>query len=212
MDNHMKCPLCQSKGQEFQEYRNRQYYRCEKCSSIFLDPSDYLSKQGEKDRYETHNNDVEDKGYQKFVSPIVEKVKEDYLPNHKGLDYGAGTGPVIASVLEKEGYQINLFDPYFHNHPENLKMSYDYIVCCEVMEHFYQPYQEFESLYDLLKPGGTLYCMTSLYHEDIDFKGWHYKDDITHVFTYHKKAIEWIKNEFGFSQVEIDGRLIQFKK
>lgn len=210
--NNLKCPLCQGQAFDFLEFRNRKYYRCEICASIFLDPSDYLSEESEKQRYETHNNDVEDLGYQSFVSPIVEAIRKDYSRKHLGLDYGAGTGPVISFMLKREGYEINLYDPYFHKYPDNLKKAYDYIICCEVIEHFYQPYKEFKRLYSLLKPGGSLLCMTNLYYEEIDFNKWHYKDDITHVFIYHKKAIEWIKNKIGFSQVEINERLIQFYK
>jgi hypothetical protein len=53
-----------------------------------LDPLDYLSQEEEKERYKNHNNDVNDPRYQKFVSPIVEKVRDHYDTNHLGLDYG----------------------------------------------------------------------------------------------------------------------------
>jgi cyclopropane fatty-acyl-phospholipid synthase-like methyltransferase len=177
-----------------------------------LDASDYVSSEAEKERYSTHNNDINDIRYQEFVSPIVEAVKKSYKTNHLGLDYGAGTGPVITSLLEKEGYSLNLYDPYFHDYPNNLQMEYDYIVCCEVMEHFHHPHDEFRRLYNLLNLGGSLFCMTSLYDESIDFESWYYKNDETHVFLYHRKGLEWIKNEFGFLDVCVEGKLIQFKK
>ena len=50
--------------------------------------------------------------------------------------------------------------------------------------------------------------MTSIYSEDIDFDSWTYKDDITHVFFYHQKALEWIKKEIGFSHLELKENLI----
>ncbi len=212
MSENIKCLLCDSKIRFFATSRNRKYYKCENCLSLMLDPSDFVSSQEEKARYETHNNDVEDIGYQKFVSPIVESVREDYSKDHLGLDYGAGTGPVITSLLEKEDYGIKLYDPFFHPYPENLLKKYDYIICSEVIEHFHRPYQEFKNLKEMLNPRGSIFCLTSLYHEGIDFENWNYKNDETHVFFYHKKALEWIKNQFDFSQVEVEGKLIKFRK
>jgi hypothetical protein len=52
--------------------------------------------------------------------------------------------------------------------------------------------------------------MTDIYNENIDFHKWYYKNDLTHVFIYHKKTIEWIKNNIGFDDVFIDERLIVF--
>ncbi len=174
-----------------------------------LDPENYVSYEEEKERYKTHNNDVYDIRYQTFVSPIVQGVKDNYNSNHIGLDYGAGTGPVIAYLLEKEDYQVKLYDPYFHDYPKNLCQKYDYIICSEVIEHFHKPYAEFKALRAMLKAKGSIVCMTSLYDETINFETWHYKDDETHVFFYHRKALEWIKNEFAFSKLELEAKLIR---
>lgn len=207
-----KCLLCNSKTKLFYKNKNKKYYKCENCFSVMLDPSNFLTSEEEKERYESHNNDVDDIRYQKFVSPIVESVKNNYDTSHTGLDYGAGTGPVITSLLAKEGYDIKLYDPFFHHYPENLSKKYDYIICSEVIEHFYNPYHEFKSLTNMLNSKGCIFCMTSLYDEGIDFKNWYYKNDETHVFFYHKKALKWIKNKFNFSYLEIDGKLVKLTK
>lgn len=208
----MKCSLCDSKTKLFYKIENEKYYKCINCSSVMLDPVNYVTSKEEKKRYEIHNNDIEDIGYQQFVSPVIKSIKEYYTPDHIGLDYGAGTGPVITTLLEEQGYNINLYDPYFHHYPENLNKKYDYIICCEVIEHFYNPYDEFNSLTSMLNIEGSIFCMTSLYDEDINFKTWYYKNDETHVFFYHKRAIEWIKNKFEFTEVNIAGKLIKFSK
>lgn len=212
MPRSFPCLLCSHKTKPFYEFRNNNYYQCQSCSSLMLDPANYPSWEEEKEIYKTHNNDVEDIRYQNFVSPIVEAVKSSYNKNHKGLDFGAGTGPVITSLLEKEGYDINLYDPFFHFYPENLRKKYDYIICCEVIEHFHHPYDEFQDLSNILSSKGSIFCMTSLYDEGINFKNWNYKNDETHVFFYHKKALEWIKKEFAFSKLEIEGKLIKLRK
>jgi SAM-dependent methyltransferase len=157
-----------------------------------------------------HNNNVDDVRYQQFVSPVTSAVMNDYSPKHKGLDFGAGTGPVISKVLTDNQFNIKAYDPFFHNHPQLLDETYDFIACCEVIEHFYTPCKEFSLLKSLLKPNGRLYCMTDIYNENIDFHGWYYKNDPTHVFFYQQQSFRYIKDKFGFSDVTIDGRLITF--
>ncbi|WP_152512703.1 class I SAM-dependent methyltransferase [Haloplasma contractile] len=169
---------------------------------------DYVTTDEEKKRYESHNNDVNDPRYQKFVSPIVDTVTSKYSTVSKGLDFGAGTGPVITKMLGDKGYDVALYDPFFWNNEERLKTTYDFIVCCEVIEHFHSPWKEFKLLRSLLKDGGTLYLKTDIYTDDTDFKRWYYKNDPTHVFFYHPKAFEWIKEQFGFSTLKIEDRLI----
>jgi SAM-dependent methyltransferase len=206
----IQCPLCSSKAIPFQSYREKQYYQCTLCRSVFLHPAYYVSAAEEKERYLEHNNDVNDPGYQEFVSPIIESVLNNQQPSDSGLDYGSGTGPVITKLLRDNNYQITTYDPIFDRKKEALTKQYDYIVCCEVVEHFCRPHEEFTGLRNILKPGGRLYIMTFPYVESIDFKSWNYKDDQTHVFFYHAKAFEWIKTNFGFKEVQIKQRLIEF--
>lgn len=207
----MKCLLCQSTTKEFFEKDDKEYFQCTNCHSVMMNTKDYISSEKEKERYEEHNNDVYDKRYQNFVSPIVEGVLKDYNKNHKGLDFGSGTGPVITKLLRDKGYTIEVYDPFFANDKEKLNNTYDYIVCCEVMEHFHHPRLEFERLKSMLNPEGNLYLKTTIYNETIDFNEWYYKNDPTHVFFYHKKGLEYIKNEFGFSEMMIDKNLIVYK-
>lgn len=206
------CTLCGASAEFFKLWRESEYFKCTKCSSILLNPKYYISEREEKARYEEHNNDVNDKGYQDFVSPIVSAVLCEYKEDDIGLDFGAGTGPVITKLLGDSGYNIKIYDPFFANHTDRLKKKYDYIVCCEVVEHFHDPVKEFRLMESMLKPGGTIYIMTSIYNEDIDFISWNYKDDTTHVFFYHVDALKWIKENIGFSSMEIKEKLIKFKK
>ena len=204
------CPLCHNIGSDFYTGNDKLYYQCGHCKGVFLDPAFRPDSDSEKSRYLTHDNDVNDRGYQQFVSPITSAVTHDYSTEHQGLDFGAGTGPVISKVLTDNQFNIKAYDPFFHNHPQLLDETYDFIACCEVIEHFYNPSKEFALLKSLLKPNGRLYCMTDIYHENIDFHGWYYKNDPTHVFFYQQQSFVYIKEEFGFSDICIDGRLIIF--
>lgn len=204
----MRCLLCENELDDFTYWNEKEYFKCINCHSIILKPSHYISSKEEKERYQEHNNDVNDKRYQAFVSPIVEGVLNDYHKDHEGLDFGSGTGPVITKMLRDQGYKIVTYDPFFANNKERLKESYDYIVCCEVMEHFHNPRLEFSRLKSMLKPGGSLYLKTDIYSQEIDFDSWYYKNDPTHVFFYHKYALEYIKKQYGFSDMIIENDMI----
>ena len=205
----LNCSLCGSSTLPFCEAHSRNYWRCNNCALVMLAPEHFLSPQAEKQRYLEHNNDPEDPRYQQFVSPIVHKVKANFTVEHKGLDFGAGTGPVITELLTDSGYRVELYDPFFHNYPTKLTRKYDYVICCEVIEHFQQPAVEFTRLRDMLNPGGAILCMTELYADDTDFASWYYIKDPTHVIFYHRRSLAWIKWAFNFSQLAINRRLIE---
>ena len=205
------CPLCQSKSTFFCDKPKHLFYKCDTCEGIFRPKHTFLTAEAEKEHYEKHNNDVFDERYQAFVSPIVEAILHDFSPETKGLDFGSGTGPVIAKMLTDKGFQVQNYDLFFANDLALLNQKYDYVSCCEVMEHFHQPYKEFEVLKCLLLPKGKLYCKTEIFNNQKPFENWYYKDDFTHVFIYQTKTLEWIKSEFSFSNLIVKEKLIVFE-
>src|SRR5690606_11251438 len=161
----MRCSLCKGFTTEFLIYENRKFVQCEKCKAILLLPEFFLNAEVEKSRYALHNNDVTDPRYKNFVSPITSHITENFPTWSTGLDFGCGTGPVAAVELQKRGYSVKLYDPFFEDHPEVLSKKYNFIICCEVMEHFHHSHREFQLLSNLLLPGGKLYCKTILFFE-----------------------------------------------
>lgn len=208
----MKCTLCSAQTEAFYYYEkeDRRYHRCTRCRAVLMDPANYPTPEEEIHRYESHDNNVEDPRYQKFVEPLVKKIQAHYPADSLGLDFGAGTGPVITKLLTDDGYTIRTFDPFFDNNRQLLDETYDYIVSCEVMEHFHHPFDEFKKLREMLNPEGSLFLKTDLYTDDIDFHAWYYKSDETHVIFYHPETLAWIKEAFSFSSMEIDGRHITY--
>ena len=205
------CPLCNSASTLFCEKPKHLFYKCDTCDGIFRPTHTFLTAEEEKEHYEKHNNDVFDERYQAFVSPIVEAVFKDFSPEAKGLDFGSGTGPVIAKMLTDKDYQVQNYDLFFAKEPSLLKEKYDYVSCCEVMENFHHPYQEFELLKSLLLPKGKLFCKTEVYNNQTPFENWYYKDDFTHVFIYQLKTLEWIQKNLRFSKVSVYDKLIVFE-
>lgn len=212
MENQINCTLCSSLTFPYKQLKKRDFNRCPYCDAIILNPKYYLSPEREKSRYEIHNNDINDIKYQQFVSPVVEAVLNTHSDKDKGLDFGAGTGPVASALLKEKGYILSLYDPYFLNDINLLKLKYDYIICCEVVEHFYNPKKEFHLLSSLLNTSGSLIIMTNIFNNEIDFVNWSYKNDSTHVFFYTAKTFEYIKKTFNFKSLTITNRLIVLKK
>jgi hypothetical protein len=206
------CRLCHHEMSYFSTTRKRDYYRCPQCDSIQLIQSQILPPLVEKNVYDTHHNDVHDPRYQAFVSPVTDYILSHFDKNHMGLDFGSGPGPVVAEMLKQNGYQINLYDPYYHNDLKNLAMKYNYIIACEVIEHFNYPSKVFNQLSNLIQPTGSWVFFTWLYDESIDFNQWHYKNDETHVIFYTKKTLNFIKKAYHFEDLYIQDRLIVFRK
>ena len=206
------CPLCDKQGILFFQDAKHTFHECTNCKGIFRDRQQLLEPNAERARYLTHISNINDSGYYKFVSPIIEEVKNHFSKGISGLDYGCGHTPVLSEHLKKEHYKMTVYDPVFFKEASVLKKKYNFIVCCEVMEHFYDPSFEFKQLYELLRPNGKLICKTHLYENKMKFEEWYYKNDPSHVFIYQVKTLIWIKNHFRFDDVKIDGRLITFSK
>jgi SAM-dependent methyltransferase len=206
----MKCPLCKT---PLKDRADHKYFICSGCGAYVMDEKYYPTPQREKSRYEEHNNDVNDKGYQAFASSITYAILKRFGPHHMGLDYGSGTGPVITKMLQDKGYTIKLYDPFFHPDEDYLNHQYDYIFSCEVFEHFFQPRKEIEKLVNLLKPGGYLLIKTNLLAGQIRFKNWNYRNDPTHVFLYTPQTIYYIENIYPLTIEEMDEKnVIMIKK
>lgn len=192
--------------------KDRTFCKCLTCGSVFLDPSSLPNTLEEQKRYLQHENNIEDKGYLKFVTPLIETVTSKMDKNSLGLDFGSGPTPIIALLLSELGYEIKKYDPFFYNKPEVFNLKYNFIVCCEVIEHLHSPLKEFKKLYASLKSGGILFCMTDLLPSKSKFGNWYYKNDFTHVIFYSQENLEWIKNTCGFKSLKITNRIITFIK
>jgi len=83
-----------------------------------------------------------------------------------------------------------------------LNSTYDFIVSCEVIEHFYNPAQEFKLLNKLLKKHAPLVVKTDLHDSNTNFDTWYYRLDPTHVAFYSVQTLEWIRNSYGFKSLD----------
>ncbi|MCT4642724.1 MAG: class I SAM-dependent methyltransferase [Bacteriovoracaceae bacterium] len=208
----MICPLCKSsKIKEFIEYKEVVYHTCEICELIFMDKKFHVSNEKEKSRYEKHQNNELTDGYKAFLYKIVDKIKIYSKASENGLDFGSGPYPMMENLLAKENLKCESYDPYFNS--KKLNESYDFIVLNEVAEHFNNPYVEFDLIFKkLLKKNGFCYIQTGIYTENIDFKGWHYKNDLTHVCFYRHKTIDIICDTYNLKMVENTNNVIVLQR
>jgi hypothetical protein len=71
----LTCPLYSGGAVFSRNNKTTKYYQCGVCLALFMNPENHLTPEKEKERYPEHNNDVNDPGYRKFVSPIINTVQ-----------------------------------------------------------------------------------------------------------------------------------------
>jgi hypothetical protein len=161
----------------------------------FLDPSLYIEAGIEKERYLEHDNRIDDEAYRYFLSRLASPLKEKLSIGDKGLDFGCGHGPALADMFQADGFEVDLYDPFFFPDKKVLSKKYHFISCTETAEHFYNPFKEFNSFDNLLMPGGWLGIMTCFLTTDDAFESWYYRRDPTHVTFYSEKTFEVIAEQ-----------------
>ena len=193
------CPLCQKPNPDFFYHGpQRDYLRCEKCGLIFVTRDELLPPDEEKARYDLHENDLADRGYRQFLQQLTRPLLAHMGPPPQlGLDFGSGPGPVLAHMLEKRGYAMTCYDPFYAPNTDALKKTYDFVTCSEVVEHFHQPARDWRLLLKVLKPGGWLGVMTTLINDAEQFPELHYITDRTHVSFYSRRTFHHLARHKG---------------
>lgn len=218
------CPLCGGKKIEFflkERKKNnwRDFWICRQCALVFVPKEYHLPEEKEKARYLLHKNTPESSGYREFLSRIIGPLKGVLPAPARGLDFGCGPGPVLAQMLREEGYEMEIYDPFFADNPRVLQKQgqYDFITASEVLEHVTQPGEELERLHRLLRPGGVLAAMTALRpvknsdaEQDL-FSRWFYTNDSTHISFFCEKTMQWIARRWGAEILFSSDRVILFR-
>lgn len=211
------CPLCQEDTSRV--YFNYQksdkifkYLQCNNCLLIFMDKNTLLEPTVESLRYQHHKNDIRTSGYEKFLRELINPILEQVDKTSVGLDYGSGPYPMLSEIIKEDGYKIEIYDPFFANDKSKLVKSYDYITCCEVAEHFYNPNKEFKRLKNMLRINGILGIRTGILTKDINFESWYYKEDDTHVVFYTPESIKWICEHFHFQNIYKENNVFLLRK
>lgn len=208
----MKCPLCTSGGKRFLQCKDsRQYWDCAECGLICLEEKQRPSREAEEARYRTHENFGPE--YLTYLGRTALPIGEMLSPGAVGLDYGCGPTEGMKKVLSPLGFSVHSYDPIFF--PDQfllLKNHYDFLLCSEAAEHFFQPLSEFERMNTLLKEGGLLGVSSQLSTSDDKFEAWNYRRDPTHVVFYREKTVRWIAEKFGWELLKLENPLWILRK
>ncbi|HWV15414.1 MAG TPA: class I SAM-dependent methyltransferase [Cellvibrio sp.] len=195
--NDIGCPLCGcARVNAFFQDNTRLYYQCEQCELVFVPPHFYLSACDEKAQYDLHQNNDEPH-YRQFLQRVYAPLILRLEAGARGLDFGCGPGPVLATMFAERGHSMALFDPFYFPDTSVLQQQYDFITATEVFEHLQQPRQVIQTLWPCLRAGGTLALMTKLVLSPELFSRWHYKTDPTHIIFFSRSTFVWLAENLG---------------
>ena len=197
------CPLCTCvETQLFYRSRlknlERDYLSCYSCKLIFVPARFHLSPTDAKDRYLQHNNDPDDPRYREFLSRLRDELTPRLHRGSKGIDYGSGPGPALATMLRQDGFDMRTYDLFFQPDRSVLSEHYYFVTCTETAEHFAAPRREFQTLDSILEPGGWIGLMTSMLNAPSCFPDWYYRRDPTHIAFYSESTMRSIARMFGW--------------
>lgn len=202
----MDCIICGSSRLSEINIKNN-YYFCNDCEVIFIDPVEIVDHDEEKERYEGHDNNHQNEGYvsmfEDFIAAVIE-AHIDLSEWNNVLDFGCGPGPVLADLLRDKMLNVDQYDPYFFPEKVFKNKKYDLITSTEVFEHFSNPIKEMELLTSHLKEGSYLAVMTSFHPGPEEFVDWWYKWDPTHIVFYNENTFSQIASKFGLEIIYTD--------
>jgi len=195
----LNCHICNQKTFSFVDKKtNITYHHCDNCEYIFKSPECYQDFCVQKERYNLHENDKEDAGYQAYFQRFLDFTLPLIGQPEKALDFGCGASSLLANMLQKEGIACDYYDPIYYPGTLSDSRKYALIVSTEVFEHLHQPREVFESLLERLEEGGYLALQTQFHPNDIErFKKWYYHQDPTHIVFFTAQTFRVLCKEYG---------------
>ncbi len=217
-----RCPLCKSSALPITGASAElkivdaieRYFRCENCSAVFVPERFHLTAAEECERYGLHDNSDSNEGYRKYLFGVAESIRKlvPDMEERSLLDYGAGEDAVLTKILNEKNINCVAYDPNY-GELSNITGTYDLIIACESVEHFRAPYEEFALINTLLNKGAFCYIRTEMLESTPYFAGWWYKNDLTHIFFYAEKTMNYLADEFNWELVSCDRKnSILFRK
>lgn len=153
----MNCPACRNYANGLFLKNGLTYYQCLMCNTVFTDPLDNSGKVGggfEEERNQNENS-IRLERFSDLLFGL--NAKE----TGRILDFGCGHGMLVRYLLESgldaDGY--DKFNPDFDSFEPGKK--YDIVSMVEVIEHLSHPFEELDTIRELLTKDGVLYIETS---------------------------------------------------
>ena len=212
----MQCRICQGPTQAFfDEYMQCETFHCPECEFIFKDTQAIVSEEKELKVYQQHNNTEENLGYVAMFRDFIDKTIAPHREKiETALDFGSGPNPVLARMLEREGFATDHYDKFFAPEKVYEGKRYDLITSTEVIEHISDVQGVMQLFSEHLNPGGYLALMTQ-FHSNTEehYLQWWYRRDPTHIVFYRPRSFEVLAEQYGLTlRYHDDKKLILLQK
>ncbi|CAM4196086.1 class I SAM-dependent methyltransferase [Lacicoccus alkaliphilus] len=204
--NHF-CKICRSEAiLPYGLSGEETFHYCPDCEYISRNINQRLSRSAEKETYDLHENSIEDPRYVDYFYKFLNAAVFPYVPAGKdGLDFGSGPSPVLAQLLERARYRMDIYDEFYASEKIYEHKKYDLITVTEVVEHLADPVPYFKLFAAHLRADGILAVMTQFHKNDpVHFHKWHYMRDPTHISFYTPKTLEHIAWTAGLKIIYTD--------
>ena len=211
-----QCKICQSDTTVMTESKkNLSYYRCIVCGFIYLEDKFIVDKEREKEKYDLHNNSFSSTGYVEMFENFIIKALNPYLSEIKtALEFGCGSGPVLAELLRRKGIETDQYDLYFYPEKVYEGKEYELITSTEVFEHLKDPLKILKILVEHTAQNGYIVLMTKFPpDDDKSFLAWWYRRDVTHISFFTPKSFEIMAEKVGLKVLKtMDDNIVVFQK
>jgi 2-polyprenyl-3-methyl-5-hydroxy-6-metoxy-1,4-benzoquinol methylase len=211
----MTCKICRAPVERFRdEVMKCDFFHCKACSFIFKNEKNIVSEAYERRHYEQHDNSFESPGYVAMFEEFIEKCVTPYRSGmHTVLDFGSGPGPVLSELLERNGFEVDIYDKFFAPEPVYENKTYDLITCTEVLEHIKAPLDIMIFFREHLAENGLL-CLMTHFHSDEknEFLRWWYRMDPTHICFFRPETFKAIAERLGFELLYFDEKKLSVLK
>jgi len=126
---------------------NIMYHVCPHCDYIAIDEKHIIPKEEEKHRYAQHQNTMDNEGYVAIFERFIEESINPFNTNAQTvLEFGVGPTPVLAELLKKRSFFVDVYDIYFYPEKVYEGKCYDFITATEVFEHLREPLSILQTL------------------------------------------------------------------
>lgn len=200
------CKICEESVRAFSDVKKGLiYYRCGSCGFVSLDNQFMVNREAEKKKYDQHNNSLENEGYVQMFEDFIEVTIAPYAKEiQTALDFGSGPEPVLSKLLERRGFEVDIYDLYYAPTKVYEGKKYDLITSTEVFEHLSKPLEALELLVKHLKSNGYIALMTKFPpKDDTEFLAWWYRRDPTHISFFTPKSFEVMAEKMGLRVLNI---------
>ena len=212
----VRCKICQGDvASFFDDYMKCQTYHCKACEFIFKDEEAIISEGKELKVYQQHNNTEENLGYVAMFQDFIDKTITPHKAQIKtALDFGSGPNPVLAKILERNGFETDHYDKFFSAKKVYEGKTYDLITSTEVIEHISDVQGVMALFAQHLNAGGYLALMTQFHPDDQEaYLNWWYRRDPTHIVFFRPRTFAVLAQQHGYSlRYHDDKKLILLQK